>query len=149
MNVVYGHTNVISRDWKRLAQFYVDVFQCSPKPPERDLAGRWLDDLTAIDKVEIRGIHLTLPGFGPSGPTLEIFEYGANKTNRDKAINAEGFGHIAFAVDDVEECLRRVLERGGSVVGEVVHGDVAGVGPIHMVYARDPEGNIVEIQKWE
>ncbi len=148
MNVVYGHTNIIARDWKRLAQFYIDVFQCSPKPPERDLSGRWLDDLTAIEKVEIRGMHLTLPGFGLKGPTLEIFEYGENETNRNKAVNAEGFGHIAFAVDDVEECLRRVLERGGSTVGEVVRGDVAGVGPIHMVYARDPEGNVVEIQKW-
>ncbi len=93
-------------------------------------------------------MHLTLPGFGPKGPTLEIFEYGENETNRNKAVNAEGFGHIAFAVDDVEECLRRVLEHGGSTVGEVVRGDVAGVGPIHMVYARDPEDNVVEIQKW-
>ena len=28
MNIKYVHTNIISRDWRRLAQFYEDVFGC-------------------------------------------------------------------------------------------------------------------------
>jgi predicted enzyme related to lactoylglutathione lyase len=24
----YAHTNIIARDWEKLAQFYIDVFDC-------------------------------------------------------------------------------------------------------------------------
>jgi catechol-2,3-dioxygenase len=33
-------------------------------------------------------------------------------------------------------------------VGDVVVTKVKGVGSLRAVYARDPEGNIVELQKW-
>ena len=35
----YVHTNLIARDWKRLIRFYIDVFGCEPKGPERDMSG--------------------------------------------------------------------------------------------------------------
>jgi predicted enzyme related to lactoylglutathione lyase len=150
MKVAFTHTNIVAKNWKRLANFYVEVFRCRPKPPERDLSGEWLDRLTSIDDVHIRGIHLLLPGFEADGPTLEIFEYNKKDGERPvNRINTCGFGHVAFAVDDVDECLNRLLEHGGTTVGETVRGSVPGVGPIHLVYAKDPEGNIIEIQKWE
>ena len=70
----YVHTNIIARDWKSLAQFYMDVFDCQIAPPERDLHGLWADQLSGIDNVRIRGVHLRLPGY-TDGPTLEIFQY--------------------------------------------------------------------------
>jgi catechol 2,3-dioxygenase-like lactoylglutathione lyase family enzyme len=149
MRVAFAHTNIVAAEWKRLADFYVEVFGCKPKPPERDLTGEWLDRLTAIDGVHIRGIHLSLPGFDSGGPTLEIFEYNTGDGDALKQINTPGYGHIAFAVDDVDACLRKLLDHGGTTVGEAVRGTVEGVGPIHLVYAKDPEGNIIEIQKWE
>lgn len=148
MRIAYTHTNIVAADWKRIADFYIEVFGCRPKPPERDHAGDWLDRLTAIDDVRIRGVHLLLPGFGDEGPTLEIFQYNQDIPHPQKSINTRGFGHIAFSVDDVEACLKKLLDNGGSTVGETVRGQVDGAGPIHLVYAKDPEGNIVEIQKW-
>ncbi len=149
MTIKYVHTNIVAQDWKALVDFYVTVFGCRPKPPERDLHGRWLDGLTGLPDAHIRGIHLILPGWGDDGPTLEIFQYDKNQTNPIKRVHTEGFGHIAFAVDDVEECLAQVAVHGGSTVGEVVKSQVAGVGLLHVVYAKDPEGNILEIQKWD
>jgi hypothetical protein len=35
----YGHTNLIARDWRRLATWYERLFGCVPVPPERDYAG--------------------------------------------------------------------------------------------------------------
>ena len=32
----FGHVNVIARDWRRLADFYAEVFGCELVPPERD-----------------------------------------------------------------------------------------------------------------
>ncbi len=145
--IKYVHTNLVAKDWKQLSKFYIDVFNCKPKPPERYLSGEWLDQLTGIESAHIRGIHLLLPGFGNEGPTLEIFQYNIPILDINKKINKEGFAHIAFAVDDVEECLAKLKEHGGTVVGEIVTGQVDGGRTIHVVYGKDPEGNIIEIQK--
>jgi predicted enzyme related to lactoylglutathione lyase len=51
-------------------------------------------------------------------------------------------------VDNVDEALKAVIAAGGSAVGEIATAEVNGVGLLHVVYARDPEGNIVELQKW-
>ncbi len=31
-----------------IAQFYIDVFNCVPVYPERDLSGNWIDKLTSV-----------------------------------------------------------------------------------------------------
>src|SRR5581483_10002418 len=54
----YVHTNLIARDWKRLARFYCDVFGCEPQGPERDLSGAWLDRVSAVPHAALRGVHL-------------------------------------------------------------------------------------------
>jgi len=63
-------------------------------------------------------------------------------------VNHCGFGHIAFAVDDVDQALQAVIAAGGGVVGKIATTELPGVGVLRVVYARDPEGNIVELQKW-
>jgi len=148
MKIKFAHTNIVAKDWRKLSDFYITVFNCKEKPPERDLSGKWLDILTKIPNVHINGIHLVLPGFDLDGPTLEIFEYN-NNVKDNKIINKEGFGHIAFSVEDVEKCLEKVIEYGGTTVGEIIKTNINGVGKIHVVYAKDPEDNVIEIQKWE
>ena len=149
MKTSFSHVNIISSDWKRLADFYIRVFDCKPKPPERNLSGDWVDKLTDLSKAKIKGMHLILPGYDMDGPTLEIFEYNENINHNGKKINLEGFGHIAFAVEDVEQKLNLLLENGGSAVGQLIDTEINGVGKISVVYAKDLEGNIIEIQKWE
>jgi len=146
---VFVHTNLVARDWEKLAQFYVGALGCARKPPERNLEGKWLDQATSLRRAHLRGIHLLLPGYGAKGPTLEIFEYSRERWSRAPAVNAPGFGHIAFAVQNVGNTLRQVERCGGGRVGERVSADIEGVGRIDFVYARDPEGNIIELQKWE
>jgi predicted enzyme related to lactoylglutathione lyase len=144
----YVHTNLIARDWKRLVKFYSEVFGCEPKGPERDLSGGWLDSVNAVPKAHLRGVHLRLPGYGDDGPTLEIFSYDQLIERGLPAANQCGFAHIAFAVDDVDQAFRAVIAAGGSAVGDIATTQVNGVGTLRVVYARDPEGNIVELQKW-
>ena len=93
-------------------------------------------------------MHLSLPGYGENGPTLEIFQYPENLDTLHKVPNRKGFGHIAFKVDDVAAYTQKVLDNGGSMVGEIVNGNVAGEGNISFVYVTDPDGNIIELQKW-
>lgn len=147
-SVKYVHTNLVARDWEKLAQFYIDVFDCEPIYPERDMSGEWIDRITNIREVHIEGIHLRLPGY-ENGPTLEIFSYEDNDSKEDeKHINQYGFAHIAFHVDDVDAVLDRFLEYGGSKFGQLVEKEMKDLGILTIIYAKDPEGNIVEIQNW-
>ena len=146
--VKYVHTNLVATNWRELAEFYIKVFGCKRRPPERKLKGDWLDSLTAIRYARIEGIHLSLPGYGERGPTLEIFQYSRMKGARSPSVSRPGFGHIAFAVTDVKSALARVKRHGGSAVGSLISTTIEGVGRIEVVYARDPEGNVVELQKW-
>jgi predicted enzyme related to lactoylglutathione lyase len=144
----FVHTNIIARDWRKLAAFYEQVLGCVPVPPERELSGQWLEDATAVPNVEIRGVHLRLPGYGSDGPTLEIFEYNHQREHQGPAINRPGFAHIAFAVDDVKAARDAVVAAGGGTVGQIVSVGIPGAGEITFVYATDPEGNVLELQHW-
>ena len=148
MKARYTHTNLVARDWKRLATFYEHVFGCVPVPPERDLSGEWLSRATGVREAALRGVQLRLPGYGEGGPTLEIFQYSEVLDTPVPAANRRGYGHIAFAVDDVGEAADVVVRNGGSLVGEVVTRSVPGVGVLVFTYAADLEGNILELQRW-
>jgi len=148
MPTKYAHTNLIAKDWKHLSAFYQDVFGCSPVLPERDLSGQWLDKATGLAEAHIRGIHLRLPGYGDAGPTLEIFEYDSMPSRPDVKPNTPGFSHIAFAVDEVETTVQKVLADGGSAVGALTVRDYPGMGVLRFQYVTDPEGNMIEVQSW-
>lgn len=117
----YVHTNLTARDWRSLAAFYADVFGCTQVPPERDYRCANLDAATGLTDAHLTGAHLRLPGYGATGgPTLEIFQYDALEPRAATVVNRPGFGHIAFAVDDVDAARRQVLAAGGAPVGELV-----------------------------
>ena len=148
-NIIFAHTNILARDWQSLSQFYIDTFGCKPIFPERNMKGKWIDDMTNIEGVHIKGIHLAMPGFKNNTPTLEIFSYSHPLDKKRKSqINEIGFTHIAFRVDNVKEYVDRVLKNGGSFYGKIIEKEIEDVGHLTAVYMRDPEGNIVEIQSW-
>jgi predicted enzyme related to lactoylglutathione lyase len=144
----YGHTNIIARDWRRLAAFYETLFGCELVPPERDYAGPTLEAGTGVRGASVRGVHLRLPGHGADGPTLEIYTYSIEAAAPPPAVNRPGFAHIAFQVDSVEDARREVLAGGGSPVGDIVTLTTATGARVTWCYVTDPEGNIVELQSW-
>ena len=144
----YTHTNLIAKDVPQLVSFYMEVLGCSSIGETRDLSGDWLDRLTGIRGAHLFGEHLALPGFGDGGPTLEIFGYDSVISHAAIAVNMSGFAHLAFAVDDVKGTLAEVLARGGGQIGELVQNRYADGRTITVVYATDPEGNILELQSW-
>jgi len=143
----FAHINIISRDWKKAVEFYKDVFECVPLLPARNLSGEKLEKGTGVKNAKIEGIHLQLPGFN-GGPTLEIFQYSENKTAEDKAVNKEGLAHLAFQVDDLDKIRKKIISAGGREIGELVTLEVTGAGKVSFIYTADPEGNIIELQKW-
>lgn len=63
-------------------------------------------------------------------------------------INRIGFGHIAFEVDDVAAVLKKLRVAGGGQIREQIVTDYPNNVVATIVYATDPEGNIVELQNW-
>ncbi|HUT45836.1 MAG TPA: VOC family protein [Sedimentisphaerales bacterium] len=148
MKAKYKHTNIVAADWRKLAEFYRRVFGCEPVPPERAAAGEWVERCTGVPGAEVRGVHLRLPGYGEDGPTLEIFQYNLSEQRPATAINHPGLAHLAFEVDDVEAARDAIIIAGGKCVGELVTVEIRGAGTITLIYMTDPEGNIIELQKW-
>ena len=148
MDIRYVHTNIIARDWRRLASFYQDVFGCVIVPPKRNQSGEWLERGTGLEGASLQGVHLRLPGHGDNGPTLEIYQYGDVLERPATVPNRQGYGHISFEVDDVEAVREAVVQNGGTERGEITTHEVAGKSTLTFVYVNDPEGNILEIQHW-
>jgi catechol 2,3-dioxygenase-like lactoylglutathione lyase family enzyme len=126
----FGHVNLIARDWRMLAEWYTRVFGCELVPPERDYSGPDLAAGTGVPDAALRGVHLRLPGHGPTGPTLEIYQFASMPAPLRLAANRPGFQHIAFAVPSV-------------VTLQTADGRY-----VTWAYVTDPEGNIVELQSW-
>lgn len=143
----YGHTNLIARDWRSLADWYVRLFGCTPVPPARDYSGNDLERGRAVPDAALQGVHLRLPGLGDDGPTLEIYTFASTDGGSEVGIDRPGFRHIAFAVADVPAARRRVLDEGGSPVGEVVNlttTDGRRVPAADLSHRRPPHAGILE-----
>lgn len=145
----YVHTNIISEDWRTLSEFYIKVFDCKIVPPLRKQAGDWLSQGTGVKDAKLEGAHLLLPGYGKTGPTLEIYQYSNIEKQELVTPNQRGFGHIAFEVADVEMKVNEIIEHGGKKHGAVTKRTIEGVGLITFIYVRDPDGNLIELQSWE
>jgi catechol 2,3-dioxygenase-like lactoylglutathione lyase family enzyme len=144
----FGHVNLIARDWRALADFYTTLFACELVPPERDYSGDDLAAGTGVPGAALRGVHLRLPGHGPAGPTLEIYQYASMPSAPQPVANRPGFGHIAFVVPSVAVARETVLAAGGRPVGSVVTLQTADGRFVTWAYVTDPEGNIIELQSW-
>jgi catechol 2,3-dioxygenase-like lactoylglutathione lyase family enzyme len=149
MKIRYAHTNIIAKDWRKLVDFYTEVFHCVPVPPERDQSGAWLEKGTGVRNAALQGMHLRLPGHGLQGPTLEIYSYSEMIPQKPSTANRQGLGHLAFEVSELEACVQKALDQGASKHGEISRATVDRVGTIHFIYIADPEGNIIELQQWE
>jgi len=144
----YVHTNLVARDWRSLADFYITLFGCEFVPPERDDTGPALEAGTGVAGAHMAGGHLRLPGHGKEGPTLEIDSDSPSEPGLAAAVNRPGYGHVAFEVASVEDAQRQVLASGGRAVGEIVTLERAGGRRVTWCYVTDPEGNVVELQSW-
>ena len=77
-----------------------------------------------------------------------IYQYSEILDQEPLMPNHRGIGHLAFEVDSVHHVLRKMVEHGGQSFGDIIEKEVPGVGILTFTYARDPEGNLIELQSW-
>ncbi len=93
---------------------------------------------------DIYSVWLQLPG--SKRPFLEIMEYQNTVERQVPAVNEPGFAHLAFEVGDLQALIEIVLRSEGSLQGEVTNFGTRDQ-PHFIVYVRDPEGNILELEQ--
>ena len=146
--IKYVHTNIVANDWKTLADFYIRVFGCKVVPPIRNYKGKDLESAINIKNVTLNGVHLRLPGYSKNGPTLEIFSYSPLLKKQKRKINTPGITHLAFEVSDVKKLYKIVIDCGGKKVGKIITLKRSDNKTVTWCYVKDPEGNMIELQKW-
>ena len=62
--------------------------------------------------------------------------------------NDPGYGHIAFSVEDVPRAVRELVDHGETLLGETASTSVTGIGELEVIYVRDRDDNIIELQAW-
>lgn len=144
----YAHTSLVANDWRRMVEFYCEVFSCIPVGSARDRKGPEVDALTGVKDTHVQGQHLRLPGHGESGPTIEIFQFNKNEASQPPSLMRPGFSHLAFEVLDIEAKRKEIQAWGGRDYGDLVTLDIPGEGKLTVIYVCDPEGNIIELQEW-
>lgn len=149
INCKYLHTNLTVKNIERMQKFYVDVFGCKPVRRIDHLTGSWIEEITSVERGEIKYVHLRFPGYEKNGPELELVQYLTPTHGYNITPDTFGFGHLSFAVEDVHKALEEVITAGGASVGKIVTVDVPKRGRLTEVYATDPEGNIIELQCYE
>ncbi|MDR4534449.1 VOC family protein [Glutamicibacter sp. PS] len=104
--------------------------------------GRVVDDCIDVDDTRCEIAMMRVPGES-TGIELSRFERPAAHSAQPAAppVNTLGLHRAMFAVDDIEETLRRLEAVGGSLLRSIV--DYEGV--YRLCYVRAPEGFVVAL----
>jgi len=101
--------------------------------------GEWAGRVTGLgdQRVEIAMMR-TPDGYGRI-ELSRFLEPSVVADHRNAPVNALGYLRVMFAVDDLEETLGRLRERGSELVGEVVRYEDVYL----LCYVRGPEGILI------
>jgi len=142
--VKLSHINLVARDADTLAAFYVNIFKREFLREPRTLSGEKVSRGNGLANSEIYSIWLRFPGC--DAPFLEIHQHKVTHDRELPRVNEPGFGHLSFQMEDIGAVLSAIVDAGGAPVGKITNLGSADK-PISIVYARDPEGNILELEQ--
>ena len=138
------HISLTAKDADRLSAFYRSVFGCHDIRPPMMLSGDRVSKGNGLPNAQIYAIWLAFPS--AADPFLEILQYTQTENRPLPRVNEPGFGHIAFEVANLQETLTAILDNGGSLQGEITNFGTE-ASPYLIIYVRDPEGNILELEQ--
>jgi glyoxylase I family protein len=136
----FAHPGLVVPDLKRACEFYERMFGFTWFCDEG-----WDGDATAERAVGVHGSSCKGVTLAGHNCYLEIFEFSAPRQTGPNPAglgpHEQGVRHLCFHVDDCRKEYQRLLDLGGSALGEPT--DI-GAG-VYAAYCRDPFGNIIEL----
>jgi predicted enzyme related to lactoylglutathione lyase len=139
-----AHINLVARDAEALAAFYINVMKCELLRAPKMLSGEIVSRGNGLPNSEIYTIWLKFPEL--ERPFLEIHEHTVTHHRDQPRVNEPGFGHLSFQMEDLSDALSKILQAGGSQIGNITDFGTPEK-PYLIAYARDPEGNVLELEQ--
>jgi glyoxylase I family protein len=137
---------VVVDDLEKMIEFYTLLLDFKVNK-RYVISGEAFQKGIGIANAKAKGAHLGIPS---SEVELELLQF-SGKAQGKKAFllpDVKGFRHIAFAVNDLEECYNQLKTKGANFISKPVTikspKELAG---IQFVYLKDPEGNIIELSR--
>lgn len=139
-----AHINLVARNANALAAFYINVMQCESLREPRMLSGEKVSRGNGLSNSEIYTIWLKFPEL--ERPFLEIHEHTVTHDRGQPRVNEPGLGHLSFQMEDIGIVLSEIIRAGGAQIGEITDFGTPDK-PYLIAYARDPEGNVLELEQ--
>ena len=133
------HTGIVVRDIEKSLRFWSDVLGLKVAADFRE-EGKFIDTAQRLSGVKLRMIKLT----APDGSMIELLHDDAHPTPAPTGneLCDRGIRHIAFTVADVQDSWETLRAEGCEVLSDPI---TAPDGKARLFFARDPEGNLLEI----
>lgn len=136
-----GHVGITVSDLDRSVRFYRDALGFEVSPPVQ-VSGPFFEQVTGvpgcvIDVVFARGL----------GHVIELLCFRAPADKKTSTLRAcdPGFWHLCFKVKDIDRVVRTIRESGFEALSEVQTAVDPPVQGLRVVYARDPDGVVLEM----
>ncbi len=131
------NVGLVVEDLEAAIEFFTELgLELEGRAP---IEGDWADGVTGLCRMRVEIAMMRTPD-GHS--RLEISRFLAPAVvadHRTAPVNALGYLRVMFAVDDIDETLARLIQRGATIVGQVVqYGD-----SYRLCYVRGPEGILI------
>ncbi len=105
-----NHVNIVVSNLDQTKAFFIQLgFKVGD---ESGLSGEWISSIVGLPDVNARYVTLALPG---TETNLELIEYVSPSSEKDPDMdkaNQIGFRHIAFEVDNIEDEVIRLKDKG-------------------------------------
>ncbi len=112
---------------------------------ESELSGEWISSIVALPNVMARYATLNLPG---TETNLELIEYASPPSERDPNMgkaNQMGFRHIAFEVENIDEIVQDLKDKGIKFISSIHTYPKTGK---RLVYFWGPDGILLELAQY-
>jgi catechol 2,3-dioxygenase-like lactoylglutathione lyase family enzyme len=133
------HIGVVVRDISEVKEFFLAMGL--EVVGEQDLEGEWVGRVIGLENVKSSIVMMRTPD---GGMNIELSQFYApldEKGSQPTFANTLGIRHICFVVDDIEDMVAKVKEKGAEPFGEIQNYK----NMYKLCYIRGPEGIILEL----
>jgi catechol 2,3-dioxygenase-like lactoylglutathione lyase family enzyme len=103
------------------------------------IQGEWADRVTGLPDMRVEIAMLRTPDRHSGLELSRFLAPPVSADHRTAPVNALGYLRVMFTVDDLDDTLARLFERGAELVGKVVQYEEA----YRLCYIRGPEGILI------
>ena len=133
------HTGIVVQDLERCLEFWRDLMGLKVTGDSWE-EGEFIDTIQNLNGVKLHMIKLS----APDGSMIELLKDESHPTPSPErnTLCDRGIRHVAFTVADVEAAWHCLRERGCQTLSEPI---TSPDGKARLFFARDPEGNLLEM----